>query len=100
MLRQERASLESRAGGAPDRLHDLRTAVPLEAPDGVPGRCIDLAGRALHLLDVARLALEDDGGALSTAEATARRAALEPLERTARHALGAACSPDGWPPSR
>ncbi|WP_028654033.1 hypothetical protein [Nocardioides sp. J54] len=83
-----------------DRLHDLRTAVPLEAPDGVPGRCIDLAGRALHLLDVARLALEDDGGALSTAEATARRAALEPLERTARHALGAACSPDGWPPSR
>jgi hypothetical protein len=29
----------------------------------------------------------------------ARRDALEPLERAARHALTAACSPDGWPPA-
>ncbi|HWJ11474.1 MAG TPA: hypothetical protein VNS46_18995, partial [Nocardioides sp.] len=82
-----------------DELHDLRTAVPLAAPEGVPPRCVALAGRALHLLDVVQLALADDGGALSASEATARRVALEPLERAARHALGAACSPDGWPPA-
>lgn len=83
-----------------DELHDLRAAVPLQAPEGVPARCVDLAGRAVHLLAVAELALVDDGGALSVSAATARRVALEPLESAARHALGAACSPDGWPPSR
>lgn len=83
-----------------DELHDLRTAVPLTAPEGTPTLCVDLAGRALHLWDVAELALADDGGALSAGEAMARRAAIEPLEQAARHALGAACSPDGWPPSR
>ena len=81
-----------------DELHDLRTGVPLSAPPGTPARCVDLAGRALHLEHVAALALEDDGGAVSAGEALARREALEPLERAARHALTAACSPDGWPP--
>ncbi len=83
-----------------DELHDLRAAVPLPAPEGVPARAVELAGRALHLLAVAQLALADDGGAVSAGEAAARRAAIEPLERAARHALGAACSPDGWPPAR
>lgn len=83
-----------------DALHDLRAVVPLQAPDGVPARCVDLAGRALHLLAVTQLALADDGGALSVGEASARRSAIEPLDRAARHALGAACSPDGWPPAR
>ncbi|GAA3543694.1 hypothetical protein [Nocardioides daeguensis] len=82
-----------------DELHDLRTAVPVTAPPGTPARCVDLAGRALHLEAVVELALQDDGGALSVSDATARRAALEPLERAARHALTAACSPDGWPPA-
>ena len=82
-----------------DELHDLRTAVPLLAPAGTPPRCVDLAGRALHLEAVVELALRDDGGALSAGEAGIRRAALEPLERAARHALTAACSPDGWPPA-
>jgi hypothetical protein len=82
-----------------DELHDLRTAVPLAAPQGVPPRCVALAGRALHLAAVVDLALEDDGGAVSAGEAAQRRAALEPLERAARRALTAACSPDGWPPS-
>ncbi|WGX99588.1 hypothetical protein QI633_13675 [Nocardioides sp. QY071] len=82
-----------------DELHDLRTAVPLPAPAGTPPRCVDLAGRALHLEAVVELALRDDGGALSAGEAGIRRTALEPLERAARHALTAACSPDGWPPA-
>lgn len=83
-----------------DELHDLRSAVPLTAPAGTPAVCVDLAGRALHLWAVTELALADDGGALSAGEAAARRAAIEPLERAARHALTAACSPDGWPPAR
>lgn len=82
-----------------DDLHDLRAAVPLHAPPGTPARSIDLAGRALHLEAIASLALADDGGAVTVAEATARRAVLEPLEQAARHALTAACSPDGWPPA-
>jgi hypothetical protein len=65
----------------------------------VPARCIDLAGRAVHLWAVADLALDGDGGALSAGEAAARRDAIDPLARAARHALGAACSPDGWPPA-
>lgn len=81
-----------------DELHDLRTGVPLGAPPGTPARCVDLAGRALHLEAVVELALADDGGAVSSSEAAARRAVLDPLERAARHALTAACSPDGWPP--
>lgn len=82
-----------------DELHDLRTGVPVVAPPGTPGRCVDLAGRALHLEAVVELALRDDGGAVSVSDAGARRAALDPLERAARHALTAACSPDGWPPA-
>jgi len=81
-----------------DALHDLRTAEPVAAPPGVPARCLDLAGRAVHLGGVVDLALADDGAAVTAAEATARREALLPLERAVRHALTAACSPDGWPP--
>ncbi|WP_436699706.1 hypothetical protein [Nocardioides sp. BYT-33-1] len=81
-----------------DELHDLRAGVPLVAPPGTPTRCVDLAARALHLEAVVALALRDEGGALSARDAAVRRASLEPLERAARHALTAACSPDGWPP--
>lgn len=82
-----------------DELMDLRSATPLEAPPGVPARCVDLAGRALRLWSVVDLALEDDGAAVSAGEAAARRGALEPLERAVRRALTAACSPDAWPPA-
>lgn len=82
-----------------DALHDLRAGVAVEGAPGVPARAVDLAGRALHLAQVAALGLADDGGAVSAGEASLRRAALEPLERAAREALTAACSPDGWPPA-
>ena len=49
--------------------------------------------------EVAALALDGDGGAVSASEAEARRQALVPLERAARSALTAACSPEVWPPA-
>lgn len=82
-----------------DRLMNLRHRDPVTAPPGVPARCVELAARALQALDIVELALEDDGGAISADEATARGAALRPLARAARHALVAACSPEVWPPS-
>lgn len=80
-----------------DALHDLRAGAPLTAPPGVPPRAVDVARRALHLMAVVDLALDSEGGAVSAGEIAARRAALQPLGTTARHALTAACSPDGWP---
>lgn len=80
-----------------DALHDLRAGDPVVAPPGVPARAVDLARRALHLQEVVDLALASEGGAVSSGEIAARRAALLPLEAAARHALTAACSPDGWP---
>lgn len=81
-----------------DRLLNLRHRAPLPAPDGVPARCVDLAARGLQAAAIASLALEDDGGAVSSYEADARRSALVPLERAGRRALVAACSPEVWPP--
>lgn len=80
-----------------DALHDLRAGAPVTAPPGVPARAGDLARRALHLLGVVELALDSEGGAVSAGEIAARRATLVPLGTAARHALTAACSPDGWP---
>lgn len=81
-----------------DRLMNLRHRAPLTAPDGVPARCVDLAGRGLQATEIVDLALEDDGGAVSSAEIEARRTALLPLARAGRRALVAACSPEVWPP--
>lgn len=82
-----------------DRLLDLRHRGPLPAPPGTPPRCVDLAARALHALEVVELALEDDGGALTLHEARSREDAIRPLARAARRALVAACSPEVWPPA-
>ena len=71
----------------------------LAAPDGTPPRCVELAGRALSAAAVVEVALLDDGGAVSAAEVDLRRRALDPLERAARRALVAACSPEAWPPA-
>jgi hypothetical protein len=81
-----------------DRLMNLRHRPALAAPDGVPPRCVELAGRGLQATEIVEVALEDDGGAVSLAEIEARRTALVPLARAGRRALVAACSPEGWPP--
>ncbi len=81
-----------------DRLLDLRRGPRLTGPDGVPARCVELAARGLQAVAIVELALEDDGGAVSAAEITAREQALRPLERAGRRALVAAGSPEVWPP--
>lgn len=80
-----------------DQLMNLGHRPSLEAPLGTPPRCADLAARGLQGWAIAELALEDDGGAVSAYEIEARRGALQPLERAARRALVAACSPEVWP---
>lgn len=80
-----------------DRLMNLGHRPSIEAPSGTPARCTDLAARGLQGWAITELALEDDGGAVSAYEIEARRGALQPLERAARRALVAACSPEVWP---
>ena len=77
---------------------DLRHREGLDAPPGVPARCVELAARGRQALDITGLALEDDGGAVTAYEMQERRDALLPLARAGRRALVAACSPEGWPP--
>jgi hypothetical protein len=80
-----------------DELLNLRHRPELVPPPGIPGRCVELAGRALQALAIVDLALEDDGAALSASEAAARRGAQAPLGAAARRGLVAACSPEVWP---
>lgn len=81
-----------------DRLMNLRHRATLVGAPGVPARCVDLASRGLQALEIAELALEDDGAALTVHEIDQRRGALAPLARAGRRALVAACSPEAWPP--
>lgn len=80
-----------------DALMNLHHPPALSPPAGTPPRCVDLAARSLQARAIVALALEDDGGALTGAEVTARRAALQPLGEAARRGLVAACSPEVWP---
>ncbi|MCW2767353.1 MAG: hypothetical protein JWO11_3312 [Nocardioides sp.] len=82
-----------------DRLLNVRHRRPLTGPAGTPPRCIELAARGLQAVEIVELALEDDGGAVSSWEVEQRRLALRPLERAGRRALVAATSPEVWPPS-
>ena len=82
---------------AADALMNLHRPPRLTPPPGTPVRCADLAARALQARAIVDLALEDDGGAVSAAEARARREALQPLGAAARRGLVAACSPEVWP---
>lgn len=81
-----------------DRLMNLRHRPHVDAPAGVPPRCVDLAARGLQAMEIVEVALEDDGGAVTAYEIGSRRDALRPLERAGRRALVAACSPEVWPP--
>lgn len=75
-----------------DELMSLRTTVDLPFPPDSEGRAVRLGSLAARCRAIVDLALADDGGALTAAEAERRRAALTPLDHAARRGLVAACS--------
>jgi hypothetical protein len=80
-----------------DELMDLRRHADYAFPAGMPSGAVRLAALATRCRTIVELALEDDGGAVTAAEADARRSALTPLDAAARRALVATCSPGLWP---
>ena len=79
----------------PDLLLNLRHRPDLALPPGMSPARVETVERAVLCLDIVGLAREDDGGAVSSYEMTARRDALADLDRAARRALVAACSQSG-----
>jgi hypothetical protein len=65
-----------------------------ELPPTVGNRGAGLIARAARLRTVLQIALADDGGSRTSAEARARRSVLAPLDPLVRRALVAACEPD------
>ena len=65
---------------------------PVLLPPGMGDRAVRLAGLAARCRTVVELALEDDGGSVTAAEADARTETLRPLDRAARRGLVAACA--------
>ena len=75
-----------------DELTAFRRPVDLLLPPGMGDRAVRLAGLAARCRTVVELALEDDGGSVTAAEADARTETLRPLDRAARRGLVAACA--------
>jgi len=80
-----------------DELMSLRRSAHLRLPGSMAPGAVRLASTAARCGTIVELALRDDGGSVSAAEARARREALVPLDRAARRALVAACSSSVWP---
>ena len=79
-----------------DALIDIRRIGTGKGDDLAPGyeaRAVKTAATARRLLAIADAALEDDGAAVTGAEADARRRTLLDLAAAARRALVAACGP-------
>ncbi len=75
-----------------DELMALRQAADFVFPDAMSPRAVRLASLATRCRTIVDLALEDDGGSITAAEADARRQALAPLDHAARRGLVAACA--------
>ncbi len=75
-----------------DVLSDLRRDSAALLPPNFGARRVETVDRAMLCREVVGLAVEHEGGAVTAAEIEARRLALVPLDRAARHALVAACS--------
>ena len=75
-----------------DELMALRRPDDLEVPEATDPRAQRMVALASRCRRIVALALADDGGAVTAAEAERRRTALLPLDRAARRALVAACS--------
>jgi hypothetical protein len=76
----------------PDLLMNLRQRPRLPLPPGLDPRRIETVDRAVLCLEIAGLALADEGGAVSAYEVSRRREVLRDLDRAARRALVGACS--------
>jgi len=75
-----------------DELSELRGTPAIDLPSGMAPRAMQLVSLATRCRSIVDLALVDDGGAVSAAEADARREALLPLDQAARRGLVAACA--------
>lgn len=75
-----------------DELLALRRHTDLALPTAMTPRAVRLAGLSARCRVIVELALADDGGAITAAEADTRRAALLPLDHAARRGLVAACA--------
>jgi hypothetical protein len=75
-----------------DELMALRRPQDLAVPPGMDLRAQRMVALALRCRVIVELALDDDGGSVTAAEADRRREALLPLDRAARRALVAACT--------
>ena len=80
-----------------DELMALRSTADLGFPDVMAPRAVRMASLATRCRAIVELALDDDGGSITAAEADARRQALLPLDHASRRALVAACTPRVWP---
>jgi hypothetical protein len=88
-----RLDVASWSPDAADALMNLRAPATFDAPmtfgSAVAARVV---ASALRCVEIVRLALRDDGGALTAAESARRREALFPLRHASHVALVAACS--------
>ena len=75
-----------------DELMALRRTADYAFPQTMGPRAVRLASLATRCRTIVDLALEDDGGAITAAEAEARRQAMGPLDHAARRGLVAACA--------
>lgn len=75
-----------------DELMALRRTSDLPFPPRWDARAVRLASLAVRCRTIVDIALDDEGGAVTVAEADARRAALAPLDHAARRGLVAACA--------
>ena len=75
-----------------DELMALRRSADFTFPDDMAPRAVRLASLSTRCRTIVDLALEDDGGSVTAAEADARRRALAPLDHAARRGLVAACT--------
>lgn len=75
-----------------DELMALRRPQSLPIPAGMEPRAQRMVALASRCRAIVKLALVDEGGAITAAEADRRRQALLPLDRAARRAMVAACT--------
>lgn len=75
-----------------DELTALRRTSDVRFPPHWSPRAVRLASLAMRCRTIVDIALDDDGGTVSSTQADARRAVLAPLDHAARRALVAACT--------